>query len=412
MWAVPRRRISMRKGMFINIMRLLLKRQFIDGRYIENFEQKFAAYIGTSEAVSISSGTAALSLILEALSLKNGDGVILPAYTFPSVPAAIRALGLIPCLVDIDCYCDNIDIASLKDRINDKTKVIIATHLFGKPCDIDALYALAKDKNIFIIEDCAHAIGSKYKGRRVGSLGDAAFFSFSLTKPFNTFNGGMITSNNSELIAKIREKINKLPCVPLSALFKNILVAYLLYFLTKPAIFSVTLYPLLLLFSLITKDLINSYNRIFKKLIFYGTKIFRFSNLQAFVGINTLKSYEQTILERAEKVRIFSGICKDQGLESICPDDSQTGKDIFHYFYIIKHPEKDVIARKLLFNGIDTGKYVMRNCGRLLEDSGRNYFNTEYAYNNSLQLPVECCDIKNMRTIARVIKRHILKVQN
>lgn len=412
MWAVPRRRISMRKGMFANIMHLLLKRELIDGRYIEDFEQKFAAYIGTSEAISISSGTAALSLILEALSLKAGDEVILPAYTFPSVPAAIKALDLAPSLVDIDPYSDNMDIASLKDSINEKTKVIVATHLFGKPCDIDALYALAKRKNIFIIEDCAHATGSKYKGKRVGSLGDAAFFSFSLTKPFNTFNGGMITSNNSELMARIREKINRLPGVPISVLFKNISVAYLLSFLTKPAIFSVTLYPLLLLFSVINKDLINSYNRIFKKLIFYGTKIFRFSNLQALIGINALKYYEQTVLERAKKVRLFNGMCKEQGLESICPAGPQTGKDIFHYFYIIKHPEKDVIARKLLFNGVDTGKYVMRNCARFLEGSGKNYFNTEYAYTNSLQLPVESCSIKNMRTIVKVIKRYLSEVQS
>lgn len=405
MWAIPRRRVSISKGICKDIFALALKNKLIKGRYVREFEKKFAAYIGVSDAVSISSGTAALSLILETLPLNRGDEVIVPAYTFPSVPSCIKAMGFLPRFVDINQRTDNPDTLKLKEIINHKTKAIIATHLFGRACNIDAIAELAKGKRIYVIEDCAHAIGSEYKGKKVGSLGDVAFFSFSLTKPFNTFNGGAIVSNDLDLLDKIRQKIKNIPNLPKSILLKNIFIAYLLHFLTKPAVFTFSIYPMLLLFSSIKKDLINIYNRMFKEHIFYGAKRFKFSNLQALTGIRNLQLFDKIITERSEKAKLFEELCNSRRISILQSKNDAACRNRFYYFYIIKHAQKDKIAKDLLRQGIDTGKQLMSNCGKLF--SGPNtYTNTEEAYNNSLQLPLESCSRSKMLTIINTLKNN------
>lgn len=405
MWAIPRRRVLIYRGITRDILRLLIRNELIYGRYIKEFEKKFSAYIGVSEAISVSSGTAALSLILESLLLNRGDEVILPAYTFISVPACVKALGLSPHFVDIDLRTDNLDIIELKKAINQRTKVIIATHIFGRPCEIDKIIAIAKEKNIFVIEDCAHAIGSEYKGKKAGAFGDAAFYSFSLTKPFNTFNGGVVVSNDRKLSDKIRGKVDKLQTFPKTALLKNISVVFLLHFLTYPAIFTFSIYLILLLLSFVNRDLIKLYDEIFKKHIFYGLKKYKFSNLQAFVGLKTMQSYNKIIIERYNSVKKFVDLCKKEEINAF-ERNNKINKNIFYYFFIIKHPKKDIIAKDLLRLGIDTGKHIMRNCGYIFDESNM-YPNTENAYNNSLQLPIESFNEKNMLAVIRVLKRHM-----
>ena len=402
MWAVPRRKIFLCKGTCRNIFELAIKRQIIGGGYIAKFENLFASYIGVKEAVSISSGTAALSLILECLDLKAGDEAILPAYTFPSVPACIGEFGLVLRFVDIDLNTDNIDILKLEEAINHKTKLIVATHIFGRPCDIETIVAMAKERGIYVIEDCAHAIGSEYKGKKLGSFGDAAYFSFSITKPFNTFNGGMIAANNPELIRKIRGKVEKIPDLPSCILYKNILFSYSLCFLTSPVIFTFFIYPALLLLSLINMDLIRLYNKTFKKSVFMGTKKFKFTNLQALVGIKMLDSHRQYFLERANKIKLFNELCMENHID-IGNERIRKHQIIFHYFFVIKHQNQYALAKKMLWNGIDTGKHLMSNCGKLFSDS-YCYPNAEQARRYSLQIPIEHCTQEVMGKIIRVLK--------
>jgi len=406
MLTVPRRRIFLPKGIFRNLINFAIKNELIEGKYIREFEDKFATYIGVRYAISISSGTAALSLILESLPLKRGDEIILPAYTFLSVPTCIKEMGFMPHFVDIDYHTDNIDISELKKAINHKTRLIIATHLFGRPCDIEAIIQIAKKNKLFIIEDCAHAIGSEYKGRKVGTFGDVAFFSFSLTKPFNTFNGGMIVGNNLELMNKIRQKIEGIPNLPQRFLLRNMCIGYILYFLSKPGIFTFTIYPILLLLSFADKDIVNTYNRIFKKLIFFETKRFKLSNLQAFIGTKILQFYDQLSFEKVNKIMLFNELCKNENINIFEQQDRRAYGKIFHYFFIIKHPMKDIISKHLLWRGIDSGKHLMSNCGELF--NGTNvYLNTRAATRNSLQIPIEYCNQRKIYSIIKVIKKYM-----
>lgn len=150
-------------------------------------------------------GRIALYAILEALGIKKGDVVILPGFTCVVVPSAVTFLGARPIYVDINIETYNIDPQKIEGKITEKTKAIIVQHTFGIPAEMDKIMDIAKKYNLYVIEDSCHAIGSKYKGKEVGSFGDAAFFSSQWSKPITTGLGGWAIINNLELKEKLKE---------------------------------------------------------------------------------------------------------------------------------------------------------------------------------------------------------------
>jgi dTDP-4-amino-4,6-dideoxygalactose transaminase len=161
------------------------------------FEKEFASYTGCKHAIALANGTVALELALEALGVQPGDEVITASYTFIASASAIVMRGAIPVLADVDPESLNITSETIRDVITPKTKAIIAVHLVGNPCDMDPIMTLAKEHDLKVIEDCAQAHGATYKGRPVGSLGDAAAFSFCQDKIMTTGGeGGMLTTND------------------------------------------------------------------------------------------------------------------------------------------------------------------------------------------------------------------------
>jgi perosamine synthetase len=174
------------------------------GPFIEEFEEKFAKYIGLKHGAATSNGTAALHLALAALNIKRGNEVIIPTLTFASVANAVIYTGAKPVFVDShpDYWCINPD--ELEEKITENTKAIIPVHLYGHPCDMDPIMKVAKKHDLYVIEDCAEAHGAEYKGRRVGTFGDVACFSFYGNKIITTGEGGMCLTNNDELAQKIR----------------------------------------------------------------------------------------------------------------------------------------------------------------------------------------------------------------
>ena len=172
------------------------------GRYIPEFEEKFAAACDAEYGVACTNGTAALHLAMAVLGLEPGDEVILPTFTMIATPNCVRYTGATPVLVDSETTTWNFDLNQVEDAIGPKTRAIIPVHTYGHPVDMDALNELADKHGLWVVEDAAEAHGARYKGRRVGSLGDAACFSFYGNKIITTGEGGMITTNN-EQIAKL-----------------------------------------------------------------------------------------------------------------------------------------------------------------------------------------------------------------
>ncbi|MFX0132304.1 MAG: DegT/DnrJ/EryC1/StrS family aminotransferase [Candidatus Hodarchaeota archaeon] len=176
----------------------------LSGRQIKKFEKQFAKYCGTKYAVAVNSGTAAIHVALAALEVGPGDEVIVPPYTFVATTTPVLHNNAIPIFADIDkrTYC--IDPEDIKKRISDKTVGIIPVHLFGHPAEMDTILEIAEKHNLFVLEDSCQAHGAEYKGKKVGSIGIAGCFSFFESKNMMTGEGGIITTNDNELLEKAR----------------------------------------------------------------------------------------------------------------------------------------------------------------------------------------------------------------
>ena len=158
------------------------------------FEEEFAALAGSKHAVAVANGTVALELALYALGIGAGDEVIVPSRTFIASASCVVMRGAVPVIADVEATSGNLTAETIRPLLSAKTKAIIAVHLVGWPCDMDAIVPLARERGIKVIEDCAQAHGATYKGRPVGSLGDAAAFSFCQDKIMTTGGeGGMLT---------------------------------------------------------------------------------------------------------------------------------------------------------------------------------------------------------------------------
>ena len=174
------------------------------GRFITEFERAFARFCGVEHAVAVNNGTNALHLALVALGLKPGDEVLVPTLTYIATANAVTYCGAKPILVDCDPRTLNMDPAAIASKITTRTKGIIPVHLYGHPVDMDPIVSAAREYGLFVLEDAAEAHGAEYKGRRVGGLGTCAAFSFFGNKIITTGEGGMVTTNDGNLAAKLR----------------------------------------------------------------------------------------------------------------------------------------------------------------------------------------------------------------
>ena len=173
------------------------------GEECRRFEEEFAAFTGTRHAISLANGTLALELALHALDIGPGDEVIVPARTFIASASCAVARGAVPVVADVDPVSQNLTADAVLGRLTLRTRAIVAVHLAGWPCDMDPIMALARERGIKVIEDCAQAHGATYKGRPVGSLGDCAASSFCQDKIMTTGGeGGMLVTDDSRLWEK------------------------------------------------------------------------------------------------------------------------------------------------------------------------------------------------------------------
>lgn len=169
------------------------------GEYIGRFEEHFSRYVGADFSVSTCNGTVALHLALVTLGVGPGDEVIVPTLTYIASVNSIAYTGATPVFVDSTASDWQIDPADVKAKITPRTKAIMVVHLYGHPCDMDALTAIAKEHGLFLVEDCAEALGTLYKGRHVGTFGDISTFSFFGNKTITTGEGGMVVTNDPTL---------------------------------------------------------------------------------------------------------------------------------------------------------------------------------------------------------------------
>lgn len=176
---------------------------YIGGKEDEKFEKAFAAYCGTKYCVGVGNGLDALMLVLKALGVGEGDEVIVPSNTYIATALAVTYVGATPVFVEPKIETFNIDPDKIENSITNKTKAIMPVHLYGQPCDMDPILEIAKKHNLKIVEDCAQAHGATYKGKKVGTFGDAAGFSFYPGKNLGALGDAGAVITNDETLAKI-----------------------------------------------------------------------------------------------------------------------------------------------------------------------------------------------------------------
>lgn len=187
------------------ITQVLVSGEYILGPKVEELEDKVAKRLGVKHAIAVGNGTDALVITLDAYGIGYGDEVITTPFTFFATAEAITRVGATPVFVDIDPQTYNIDPSKIVEKITPKTKAIIPVHLFGLPAEMDSIQSIAKEQGLLLIEDAAQAFGATYKDQPIGSIGDAACFSFFPTKNLGTLgDGGMVTTSDDSLAEKIR----------------------------------------------------------------------------------------------------------------------------------------------------------------------------------------------------------------
>ena len=187
-----------------SVLRALTQRWLTNGHMLQKFEQGFQKYVGSRYSLGVSNGTHALHLCLASLGIGPSDEVIVPTFTFAATANVIIYCGAKPVLVDVDPKTCNILSSEIKRKRTKRTKAVIVVHYGGQPCDMEDIMTLSKKYGLYVIEDCAHALGATYRNMRCGNIGHAGCFSFYPTKIITTGEGGMITTSSLKVFRNSR----------------------------------------------------------------------------------------------------------------------------------------------------------------------------------------------------------------
>ena len=326
------------------------------GPQLEKFEMDFCKYTKSKYAVAVSNGTAALHLSLKALGIKKCDEVIIPDLTFVADASAILASNAKPVIVDINRNNFFLSITNLKKNITKRTKAIIPVHIYGQVCNIDEVLDVARENDLKIIEDCAHAVGTFHNSKHVGTLGDTGCFSFYPTKNITTAEGGMVITNSK----KIAEKVRRLRSHGMSRSLKS------RYSSGYPWVFDITE---------------PGYN-------------YRLDEIRAALGISQLKRIKKINELRKNAALYYDS--KLQNIPGIVLPDMVNDKTHSYHLYTIRITKPFKSSRNQLFKklkqaGIRTTVYWMPihkySAFRKFAHSS-NVKNTSKVYNEILALPL------------------------
>lgn len=304
---------------------------YIGGTEVAAFEEEFAAYYGAKYGVSCGNGTDALVLALRALGIGFGDEVITVAWTFFATAESVSAVGATPVFIDVcsDTYCMNPYL--IEAAITDKTKAVLPVHFYGNSCDMDAIRAICKKHNLYLITDCAQSAGARYNGDRKNTLGDVSCFSFFPTKNLGCDgDGGMVLTDNEEIARACR--------------------SLKVHGSGKDGLWTLTR-ELALRGECLPPDIPVGESKYYNYLIGYNSRL---DAIQAAILRRKLTHLEEFIDRRRNNAHIFNEAF--EGTEYVTPVE---GKNAYHSFYIyaLKHNNAHAIMKMLQENGVPCGTY-------------------------------------------------------
>ncbi|GBC81173.1 GDP-perosamine synthase [bacterium HR10] len=334
-------------------MRALLSGQGVRGPAIREFEERFAAYHGVRQAIAASYGRMAFYYILRALDLPEGSEILIPALTFWVVPEMARVAGLRPVFVDVDPRTYTLDPQDMARAITERTRVVVPTHLYGQPCDMEPILRLAERHDLWVIEDCAHALGATYRGRKVGTFGHAAFFSFQLLKGLNTYGGGMAITDDDALAQRIRRLAEAEPWPSALSVLGKLVLGWLQQVFISPRGFTFSLFPVFWLASLVGDRDVSAFlwEKIRRLDPLPASYRRRYSNAQAVIGLRALDYVEEwNARSRQYARRLSEGLA---GMASLALPHPLPETEPVYYQYCIRVSDPEALTRRALRRGID-----------------------------------------------------------
>jgi dTDP-4-amino-4,6-dideoxygalactose transaminase len=363
---VPRRCVNLPPGSFQTLVKCIGQDQVQTGPALDKFYREFGKWLGVSHVCGASSGRSAFQLALQALELEKGAEIIFPVLTFPVMPMVAKLLGYQPVFCDVDPDTFNSGPEHIASKITPKTRAVLATHLFGQPCPIHEIVKLAGDKNIRVIEDCAHACGVRVGGQQVGTFGDIGVFSFAEGKNMPCFGGGAIATDDDKIASKARQVLSMAALPAKAFATKKALSIWIMWVLTRPLIFGLTAYQALRLKLLLGQPLMDSTvgDELLKDFVDSNPQVSRLTNLQAAIGLLQLQHIDNFNEGARRNARVLTENLGD--VPDIKAPRSIEGDHIYVYYPLTVGPAKrDDLRHYLLKHGIDTKITDMSDCSAL-----------------------------------------------
>jgi dTDP-4-amino-4,6-dideoxygalactose transaminase len=323
-------------------------------KVIEQYQEKFARFLGAERAFAFWKGRVGLYAVLRALDVGAGDEVILPGYTCLMNVNPIKYVGARPVYVDIDPDTFNIDVNLLKEKITRKTKVIIAQHTYGYPCEMDTMMEIAHSSGIHVLEDCCLALGSKYKGKLVGTFGLAGYFSSQWNKPYTTGLGGMVITNDRQLAERIASLMANEMCRPSSSevfMLRMQLIIYRLFIYPRTTALAQSLFRYLTKKgAVIGSSSTSEFEPVKTDDFFKGI-----SKMQARSGIRQLGRIEKNIAHRRKVAQLYDELLASKGFKS--SKDRRDWVEPVLVRYPVRITEKDKALAQAAKAGIELGSW-------------------------------------------------------
>jgi dTDP-4-amino-4,6-dideoxygalactose transaminase len=409
MGRIPRRCVNLPSGTLRILVDCVVSNKVDEGPAIAEFSRRFGAWLGASHVFGAGSGRSAFLLALDALGLEKGKEIIFPAFSFPVMPLLAQIRGYKPVFCDVDPETLNVGPGHIEAKMTAKTGAVLATHLFGRPCPIGEISTLLQKRNVRLLEDCAHACGVRVGGRQVGTFGDVGIFSFAEGKNMPCFGGGAIATADEGIARRAREILSQAPLPPKGAILKKAIAIYLKWVLTRPAVFGLTVYPILRLKLLLGQPLMDSLvgDELLEAFAGSGPRVDCLANLQAAIGLGQLETIDAFNQGARNNARILSESLI--GVPGIGVPPLDEAPHIYVYYPLMVAPERrDDLRRYLLIQGIDSKTTDMSDCTLLKPFRGAD--NASDEPNRSQEASIlEICVYpiiaeKHIRRLAQIIR--------
>jgi dTDP-4-amino-4,6-dideoxygalactose transaminase len=340
--------------------------ELIQGPQIAQFEAVFARRAGMEppQAITASYGRMAFYYILKALDFPPGSEIVFPALTFWVMPAIAKVAGLKVVFADVDPATFTMDPAALERAITPATRAVVPTHLYGLPCDMDGILGIAQRHHLRVVEDCAHALGATYDGRPVGTLGDAAIFSFQTLKPLNLYGGGLALVRDPEVAARVRKLAYAEPWPDEKRVTNRLLVGRLQRIFIKPWVFTISAFPILWVSALIDANPdVYLWEKIRSLDPLPDVYTERFPNAQAAIGLAALDMLD----EWTDRTRRHAAVMNRalEGLPGIAVPHVPSKRTHVYYQYCVYGPQRDELVVRCVRRGIDIETLHVDVCNEL-----------------------------------------------